>query len=82
MGRGPEAEREAARQGATEEATPQWVADDEQRRIAASQPAEAPDFDFFTASQVCRRQIVVYDEPDECAPGRFSRLAVSQIHPC
>ena len=35
-----------------------------------------------TTVQACSCQIIWYDEPEEFAPGRFSRLSVAQIYPC
>ena len=35
-----------------------------------------------TTVQECTCQIIWTDEPNEYAPGRFSRLSVEQIYPC
>lgn len=35
-----------------------------------------------TSAQTCMCQILLYDQPVEFAPGRFSRLSVAQIYPC
>ena len=50
------------------------------RAVVGSETTEAEI--EVTSVQTCMCQILLYDEPVEFAPGRFSRLSVAQIYPC
>ncbi len=50
------------------------------RAVVGSETTEAEI--EVTSVQTCMCQILLYDEPVEFTPGRFSRLSVAQIYPC